>query len=205
MTVEVRLSANRHKDRFKYIMSLERKDTVQRNFFSKKIYFQDSFLKLPIFMQRSAVFSKCRTYRYLLSRVWDETSPRVMFVGLNPSTADENTDDPTIRRCINFAKSWGFGGMSIVNLFAFCSHDPKKLEKIKDPIGPKNDILLKKHISKHEKVVLIWGNKGDYLKRNEQVLKLIKKPLCLKINKNGAPGHPLYLKSTLKPIPFKAQ
>jgi len=156
-------------------------------------------------MERSATFSECRTYRYALNRVWDKSSPNILFIGLNPSKADETIDDPTILRCIKFAKEWKLGRLSIVNLFAFRSHDPKDLLTVKDPIGPKNDLILKKLISKHETVVLIWGNNGNYLKRNEKVLKLIKNPLCLKINKNGAPSHPLYLKSNLKPIPYKFQ
>ena len=153
-------------------------------------------------MQRFAQFSSCRKYRYVLERKWDNALPNVLFIGLNPSRADENSDDPTIRRCINFAKTWGFGGFRIVNLFAFCSHDPQELFKAKDPVGVKNDRILKKYISTEEDTILIWGNHGNFLKRNEKVLKLIKKPLCLKINKNGAPAHPLYLKSTLKPIPY---
>ena len=153
-------------------------------------------------MKGFAEFSKCKNYRYSLGRQWDSFLPRVLFVGLNPSRADENSDDPTIRRCINFAKAWGYGGLCIVNLFAFCTHDPKELFKAKNPIGPKNDSMIKKRIANFEKVILIWGNHGSFLKRNESILKLIKKPFCLKINKKGAPAHPLYLKGTLKPIPY---
>lgn len=156
-------------------------------------------------MQRTAEFSECRTFRYTLERIWDSAGPSVLFVGSNPSKANEESDDPTIRRCINFAKDWGFGGLCIVNLFAFCSHDPGKLLKAKDPIGPKNDKVLNEYISKSEKIILVWGNHGDFLKRNEKILKLIKNPSCLKINKNGAPAHPLYLKGTLKPIPYTIQ
>ncbi len=153
-------------------------------------------------MERSAIFSTCRTFRYTLSRSWNKKASMVLFIGLNPSRADETIDDPTIRRCIKFAKGWGFGGFYIANLFAFCSYDPKVLLKVKDPIGPKNDTILQNLILKSEDIVLIWGNNGNYLKRNEKVLKLIKNPLCLKINKNGSPTHPLYLKSGLKPIPY---
>ncbi len=156
-------------------------------------------------MERTAFFSECRTYRYALKRVWNKSGPNVLFVGLNPSRANENSDDPTIRRCIKFAKYWNFGGLSIVNLFAFCSHDPKDLLTAEDPIGAKNDLILKKLLSKHDTIVLVWGNNGSFLKRNEKVLKLIKNPLCLKINKNGAPAHPLYLKGNLKPIPYVSQ
>ena len=123
-----------------------------------------------------------------------------LFIGLKPSRADEKKDDPTIRRCISFSKNWGYGGLTIVNLFAYSSHEPNELFKANDPIGPKNDSIIKKNISKAEKIILIWGSYGGFLKRNEKILKLIKKPFCLKINKNGSPAHPLYLKGTLKPI-----
>ena len=151
-------------------------------------------------MKRTAIFSDCRTYRYALKRVWNKSRPNVLFIGLNPSRANETSDDPTIRRCIKYAEYWNFGGLSMVNLFAFCSHDPKELLAAEDPIGAKNDLIVKKLLAEHDAIVLVWGNNGSYLKRNETVLKLIKNPLCLKINKNGAPAHPLYLKSSLKPI-----
>ena len=153
-------------------------------------------------MNSSATFSRCRAFRYELNRIWDISKPKVLFIGLNPSKAKETDDDPTIRRCIKFANSWGFGGLSIVNLFAFCTHDPNELFKAIAPIGPKNDKTIKNHLAKYENVILVWGNHGNYLKRNEEVLKLIKNPLCLKINKNGSPAHPLYLKSDLIPIPY---
>lgn len=156
-------------------------------------------------MERSAYFSECRKFRYILYRKWDKDAPIVLFIGLNPSKADGKIDDPTIRRCISFSKGWGFGGFAIVNLFAYCSHNPNELFKINDPIGPKNDSVIIEHIPKAEKIILIWGNHGSFLKRNEKILKLIKKPFCLKINKNGSPAHPLYLKSTLKPIPYIIQ
>ena len=149
-------------------------------------------------MYRTAIFSECRTFRYSLGRIWDASGKMVLFIGLNPSYADETIDDPTIRRCIGFAKEWGFGGLSIVNLFAYCSHNPKELLKVKDPVGHENDKMLKKYISQSDKIILVWGNQGNYLKRNEKVLKLIKKPLCLKINKNGAPAHPFILERHFK-------
>src|SRR5262245_38555366 len=90
-------------------------------------------------MLRSAVFSPCRKYRYSLTRIWDAERPNVMFVGLNPSTADDQVDDPTVRRCIGFARKWRFGGMIIVNLFAYRSTDPNRLQEILDPVGPEND------------------------------------------------------------------
>ncbi len=202
MTVEVKLSANRHKDRFKHIMSFLQKVTIRSNIFLMFLStFQFKKKKTGI-MESSAEFSTCRKYRYSLNRVWDTTAPKVLFIGLNPSKADEKTNDPTIRRCIQFAKDWNFGGFCMINLFAYCTHDPKELMKAIDPVGPENDTILQKHISNSETIILIWGNLGRFLKRNEAVLKLIKNPLCLKINKNGTPAHPLYLKSNLRPVPF---
>ncbi len=78
-------------------------------------------------MKSDAELSKCRAYRYALWRTWDESKPFAMFVGLNPSTADELEDDPTIRRCINFSKLWGYGGLCMVNLFAYRATDPTAL------------------------------------------------------------------------------
>jgi hypothetical protein len=93
-------------------------------------------------MLRAAVFSRCRTYRYSLIRVWNPDLSRVAFVGLNPSTADEQADDPIVRRCVGFARRWNFGGLMLVNLFAYRSTNPAGLLAADDPIGPAND----KHI-----------------------------------------------------------
>jgi hypothetical protein len=93
-------------------------------------------------MHHSAISSPCRTYRYSLFRVWNPKFPSVMFVGLNPSTADEQEDDPTVRRCVGFARKWNFGGLILVNLFAYRSTDPAGLLEAEDPVGPGND----KHI-----------------------------------------------------------
>lgn len=90
-------------------------------------------------MKSEAILSVDRKYRYVLTRTWDETLPNIMFVGLNPSTADETTDDPTIRRCINFAKSWGYGGLYMVNLFAYRSTNPNNIRIVDNPIG---DIMI---------------------------------------------------------------
>ena len=86
-------------------------------------------------MKKNAKFSACRKYRYALWRTWDESKPYVMIIGLNPSTADENKNDPTITRCINFAKSWGYGGVCVTNLFAFRATVPSDMKTSNDPIG----------------------------------------------------------------------
>ena len=91
---------------------------------------------------RHAVFSPCRTYRYALSRVWAADKPYALFIGLNPSTADETLDDPTIRRCIDFAKRWGYGGLVMANLFAYRATNPSEMKAATDPVGVANDEWL---------------------------------------------------------------
>jgi len=86
-------------------------------------------------LKTDAKFSACRKYRYALWRNWDESKPYAMIIGLNPSTADENKNDPTITRCINFATSWGYGGVCVTNLFAYCATVPSDMKASNDPIG----------------------------------------------------------------------
>jgi len=152
-------------------------------------------------MKSDAELSKCRTYRYALWRTWDESKPFAMFVGLNPSTADEHEDDPTIRRCINFSKLWGYGGLCMVNLFAYRATDPTTLFLVQDPIGPENDIWLRKLSESAGIIIGAWGNTGAHLNRSSDVRKMFKELHCLKLNKTGEPAHPLYQPSTATPIP----
>ena len=96
------------------------------------------------YIRTGAEFSKDRIHRYALYRVWDESKPLIMLIGLNPSTADENKDDPTIKRCVSFAKHWGYGGLIMVNIFAYRATDPRKMKKATDPVGPDNDKWIRK-------------------------------------------------------------
>jgi hypothetical protein len=155
-------------------------------------------------MKKSAEFSPDRTYRYALYRIWDESLPLVMFVGLNPSTADEVEDDPTIIRCVNFAKGWGYGGLIMVNLFAFRSTDPSKLKSAdnNDPIGPENNDWILKIQSSAKLVLVAWGTKGTLNQRDKAVLKLLEAPHCLETTKHGHPKHPLYVQGNAKPKKF---
>ena len=149
---------------------------------------------------KSAVFSNCEKYRYVLSRVWDNQREGVVFVGLNPSTADEKIDDPTIRRCRGFAEFWGFGKMYMLNLFAYRSTDPRNLKKCYHPMGEHNLSFLEKYIRKY-KTVACYGNGGKYLNRHKEFLKAHSGYLYgIKILKNGMPSHPLYLKKDLQPV-----
>lgn len=153
-------------------------------------------------MKTDAKLSECRKYRYALWRTWDESKPYAMFVGLNPSTADEREDDPTIRRCIGFATEWGYGGLCMANLFAYRATDPNKMFAAQDPIGPENDVWLEMLAKNAGIIVAAWGNHGAYLSRSKIVSALIPSLQCLKINKSGEPAHPLYQPKTAKPVSF---
>jgi hypothetical protein len=154
-------------------------------------------------MKKTAAFSPCRRYRYALCRQWDNTKATVLFIGLNPSTADEENDDPTLVRCINFAKSWGYGGVCMANLFAYRATKPKDLLARKRVIGKDNNDWLLDLAKDADKVIAAWGNDGRYLSRSTQVKKLIEPLHCLKLNKSGEPAHPLYLKADLTPFLLK--
>lgn len=154
-------------------------------------------------MKSTAVFSDCHQYRYALRRIWDESKPLALFIGLNPSTADAETDDNTSRVCINYAMRWGYGGLLLGNLFAFCSTDQSVLHNVTDPVGPDNDIWLRQLQSEAQIVVCAWSATGSYRNRDKEVLSFIKSPHCLIKLKSGHPGHPLYKSAALQPVPYR--
>lgn len=125
-----------------------------------------------------------------------------MFVGLNPSTADEFNDDPTIRRCIAFAKSWGYAALCMANLFAYRATQPGVMLAAPDPVGPDNDRTLQALASKAGVVVAAWGTNGAHRGRDIAVRELLPNLHYLRLTQNGYPGHPLYLPSTLHPVPW---
>ena len=153
-----------------------------------------------LFNQSGAQFSDCRNYRYALWRIWDQDASKVMFIGLNPSTANENTDDPTIRRVVTFAKNWGYGGVYMMNLFAIVSPYPSVLKTCNDPLGDNNQWLAEIK-SRCSKVVFAWGN-FDVFGRDKTVAKMFPGAECLVKNKNGTPKHPLYVKGNTVPVLF---
>jgi hypothetical protein len=153
-------------------------------------------------MKTDAILSENRKYRYVLSRFWDESKPVVMIIGLNPSTADETKNDPTITRCIDFAKSWGYGGVYMLNLFAFRATLPKDMIDEEEPIGNDNDSYIDKYSKLSEKVVCAWGNDGTYKNRSKEILSKFDNLYYLKLNQTGEPSHPLYLNGNLIPIKF---
>jgi len=148
-------------------------------------------------VDRTATFSHCRRYRYSLWRTWDRQLPSILVFGLNPSTADERVDDATTRKCISYARKWGFGQLCIVNLFAAVARDPLELRKMDDPIGPQNDGWLELAFRKHKVTLAAWGNGGEYLDRSLEVLRFIRPLYCLGITLRGNPIHPLYQRANL--------
>jgi hypothetical protein len=153
-----------------------------------------------LFMERDAVISDCGRYRYLLRRAWDHTKPRALFVMLNPSTADAEIDDPTIRSCIRISKSWGYGSFEVVNLFAWRSTDPDELPNAPDASGPDNERIVEAAITRCDVVVFAWGAHPFAQKKAQTFRDLVtpRRPMiyCLGFTKARAPKHPLFLKST---------
>jgi hypothetical protein len=160
-------------------------------------------------MQRSAQFSPCRTYRYSLWRAWpDLLSPAkgyAMFIGLNPSTADETADDPTIRRCIGFARAWGYEGLCMTNLFAFRATDPADMLAHPEPVGNDNDHYLVRLAQGAALVVAAWGAHGRHRGRDAQVVRLLPALHCLRLTRGGSPAHPLYLPKALLPVQWSRE
>jgi len=150
-------------------------------------------------METGATFSKDKKYRYALWRIWDKSKPYAMFICLNPSTADEVKNDPTVTRCINYAKNWDYGSLYMTNLFAFRATNYREMKTAKEPIGEKNDYWLQKIANNAGIIIAAWGNHGFFMDRNKVIKKLIPKLYCLKQNKTGQPVHPLYQKKDLKP------
>lgn len=153
---------------------------------------------------KGAKFSECRKYRYALWRLWDFNKPSIMFIGLNPSTANENDDDPTIRRVIRFAKDWGYGGIYMANLFAFVSAYPKDLLSCDDPVAA-NDMHLMRFSELCKDVLFGWGNFSEATDRAKIVAPWFPDALCLGKNKNGTPKHPLYIAASTKPFPYNVK
>jgi hypothetical protein len=158
-------------------------------------------------VKSGADFSTDRRYRYRLYRIWDETKPAAVFVMLNPSTADEIENDPTIERCQQRAMMMGYGGIVAVNIFAWRSTDPKKLYGLPDPVGPDNDRYIREAAMDAGVVVCGWGKHGNLFNRGLDVLCLLREagvtPHALKVNGDGTPAHPLYLSYKLLPTPMK--
>lgn len=160
----------------------------------------------PTDMERTAFLSSCGRYRHALGRHWDRTLGYVLFIGLNPSTADAEFDDPTIRRCMGFARSWGYGGLEVGNLFDWRTSDPKRLPRQTFAVSEFNDPCLRVRTIAASLVIACWGAVSWAQWRIDQVFREVfteeKRWHCLKLTKDGFPNHPLYLPKNLKPTLF---
>ncbi|WP_083969355.1 DUF1643 domain-containing protein [Kerstersia gyiorum] len=151
----------------------------------------------------AAVISDCGQYRYLLSRQIGLSDRVVTFIGLNPSTADATLDDPTIRRCIGFAKSRDAGLMVMVNLFALRSTDPRALREHAAPVGPDNDFWIDRAVSMADIAIAAWGNGGALMGRSDTVRGRFPRRLeALAITSTGMPKHPLYVRADTETVPY---
>lgn len=148
-----------------------------------------------------AIFNESRTHRYTLWRTWGIKTNRVLFIMLNPSTADEVVLDPTIKKCIKFAKQWGFGGIDICNLFALRSTNPKLLYTHENPIGDDNDQWITTTATLAKQIIVAWGKHGKLLNRSECVYNLLKNYQLFSLNNNNdnSPEHPLYVPFSNEP------
>ncbi len=154
---------------------------------------------LDLLLERDAVISECGRYRYLLRRTWDHSKPRALFIMLNPSTADAEVDDATIRSCIRLSTAWGYGSFEVINLFGLRATDPDELEGATDPIGPKNADVGDAAINRCDIVICAWGGHPMADRRARDMVAWVRgwKPAayCVGTTKHGAPKHPLYIKT----------
>ncbi|MBV1865222.1 MAG: DUF1643 domain-containing protein [Rhodobacteraceae bacterium] len=150
-----------------------------------------------------AVYSECENYRYELTRVWDVAGRKAVFVMLNPSTATEIQNDPTVERCERRARALGFGGFRVCNIFAYRATDPRDMRAQDDPVGGANDAAILQACAWADQIVCAWGTHGEHLKRGPQVEKMLRaqpKPLFhLGLSKMGHPKHPLYIAYAVQP------
>jgi hypothetical protein len=159
---------------------------------------------------KPAVISTCGKFRYLLTREWGTGGEVATFVMLNPSTADAEKDDPTIRKCVAFSRLWGCGKLQVVNLFAFRATNPKDMMNAEDPVGPENSRYVKQAVGgAGGPVVCAWGVHGRHLDQDLAMLRWLAEagvePLALAVTKGGHPKHPLYVPSDAPLRPFSSR
>jgi hypothetical protein len=150
-----------------------------------------------------AVYSDCEKYRYSLTRVWDNDGKRALFIMLNPSTATELQNDPTVERCERRARALGFGAFRVTNIFAWRDTDPRKMRAATNPIGPENDAIILESCAWADTVICAWGTHGTHLDRGTYVEGLLRDNVChlshLGLTKQGHPKHPLYIAYSQQP------
>ena len=151
----------------------------------------------------TAIYSDCEKYRYSLTRIWQPEGKKVFFVMLNPSTATEVQNDPTVERCERRARTLGFGSFRVANIFAWRDTDPRKMRAAVDPVGPANDATIAQGCVWADQTICAWGTHGEHLNRGAQVEILMRgtnQPLYqLGISKAGHPKHPLYIAYAVQP------
>jgi len=156
-----------------------------------------------------AVYSDCERYRYLLTRTWDRERPKALFVMLNPSTATEFQNDPTVERCERRARTLGYGAFRVTNIFAWRDTDPKAMRAAADPIGPENDAAIIESAAWADLILCAWGTHGAFLGRGpavEAALRQRQKPLHhIGLTKEGHPKHPLYVSYSANPTEWQGQ
>jgi len=179
-------------------------------------------MSTPVYTACGAAIDLTGSYRWRLWRQWGEGDGAVAFVMLNPSTADGTRDDPTIRRCVAFARAWGYARLEVVNLFAWRATDPRELGAVADPVGPENDRIMREVLSNVSLIVAAWGAGGrapgrgrwaarDALRlRPNEVLRLITEDLlrdchALRLTTAGYPSHPLYLPRAASPFHWRSR
>ena len=151
----------------------------------------------------TAVYSDCERYRYLLTRVWEPAGRKALFIMLNPSTATEVQNDPTVERCERRARTLGFGGFRVTNIFAWRDTDPKKMRAAAEPIGAENDAMIAQSGDWGDQIIAAWGAHGEHLQRGvamEALLRDMELPVFhLGLTKAGHAKHPLYIAYTQQP------
>lgn len=159
---------------------------------------------VKIDVQCGAVFGgEKHRYRYELTRSWQPRAGKITYIMLNPSSADTDSDDPTIAKCQTYARLWGYGRISVVNLFAFRATLPGDMKRAADPVGPENDLYIERSVRWADLVICAWGTDGAFLDRGRVVLARLReldvRPTALRLTKDGHPSHPLYLPLSLRP------
>ena len=154
-----------------------------------------------------AEYSDCEAYRYALTRVWDETASRLLFIMLNPSKATELQNDPTVERCERRARALGFGAFRVTNIFAWRETSPALMRQAADPTGPENDRAIRDGLDWADTVIAAWGVHGAHLNRGPAVAAMLRalgqKVAVFGLTKDGHPRHPLYIAYATKPQVWK--
>ncbi|WP_438990678.1 DUF1643 domain-containing protein [Lentibacter sp.] len=152
----------------------------------------------------TAVYSDCERYRYLLTRIWEPEGRKALFIMLNPSTATEVQNDPTVERCERRARALGFGGFRVTNIFAWRDTDPKNMRAAEEPVGAENDATIAQSCDWADQIIAAWGAHGEHLQRGQAMEALLRDrglPVFhLGLTKAGHPKHPLYIAYTEQPV-----